>query len=91
MYYFYVLYSLKDHRLYKGTTSDVGKRLIRHNAGGTSSTKHRRPFILIYCESYIEKVEATARERWSKSLAGGSELREKLQSMSILNLEGQLF
>jgi putative endonuclease len=34
MFYFYVLYSLKDNRLYKGATSNLLRRLQQHNAGG---------------------------------------------------------
>lgn len=35
MYYFYVLYSLKDGKLYKGVSSDVGNRFLKHSMGGT--------------------------------------------------------
>jgi predicted GIY-YIG superfamily endonuclease len=35
MFYFYVLYSLKDNRLYKGATSNLLRRLQQHNAGAT--------------------------------------------------------
>jgi len=28
MYYFYILYSLKDHRLYKGSSEDFQKGLL---------------------------------------------------------------
>ncbi|PHN06898.1 GIY-YIG nuclease family protein [Flavilitoribacter nigricans] len=90
MYYFYVLYSLKDGRLYKGSTGDIGQRLIRHNAGGTASTKHRRPLVLIYVESFQEKSEATARERWSKTLKGGAELRRILEEKKLLDATGTL-
>ncbi|MCD4774360.1 MAG: GIY-YIG nuclease family protein [Bacteroidales bacterium] len=38
MHFVYVLYSLKDYRLYKGSTSNIQKRLIRHNSGGSTST-----------------------------------------------------
>jgi hypothetical protein len=48
MYYFYVLYSLKDGRLYKGSSGNIGQRFERHAAGGTASTKHHRPLVLIY-------------------------------------------
>jgi len=55
MYYFYVLYSLKDQKLYKGFSTDVYKRLARHNNGATKSTKHRRPFVLIYFEPTLDQ------------------------------------
>ena len=90
MHYFYVLYSLKDGRLYKGYSSDVGKRFIRHNNGGTTSTKNRRPLILIYLEEFDTKKEGMDRERWSKSLEGGVILRQLLIEKNILNKEGKL-
>ena len=67
MYYFYVLYSLKDQKLYKGVSADVAARVARHNAGATPATEHRRPFVLIYKESFSSKTEALARERWAKT------------------------
>ena len=90
MHYFYILYSLKDNRLYKGYSSDIQKRLAKHNAGGTPSTKHRRPFVLIYFEEYSTKKEALDRERWAKSLEGGTELKKILKVQKVLN-ENNLF
>ena len=90
MYSFYVLYSLKDERLYKGYTSNMGQRLTKHNRGGSKSTKHRRPFVLIYAEQYLTKQDAISREQWSKTLEGGSELKEILVSKGILDSESKL-
>lgn len=90
MYYFYVLYSLKDNKLYKGFSENASARLIRHNAGGSTSTRNRRPLVLIYLEQFTTKQEAMARERWSKTLEGGSELKEILISKGILDSESKL-
>ena len=84
MHYFYVLYSMRDGRLYKGYTSDIGKRFLRHNSGGVNSTCHRRPLVLLYLECYETKEEAMARERWSKSRDGGPELRVILTEKGLL-------
>ena len=35
MHYFYVLYSLKDEKLYKGYSADLGQRFLKHHMGGT--------------------------------------------------------
>ena len=43
MHYFYVLYSLKDGRLYKGYSSNLIQRILQHGAGRNLSTKNRRP------------------------------------------------
>ena len=85
MYYFYVLYSLKDNRLYKGYTSNLEQWISRHNGGGVKSTKHRRPFVMIYSEKYVSKQEALQREKWSKTLEGGSTLIQLLIDRNILN------
>ena len=90
MYYFYVLYSLKDGKLYKGYSSNIGDRFIKHQGGGTSSTKNRRPLIMIYAESFSNKSEALARERWAKSLEGGPQLIKILMEKKILTAERTL-
>ena len=85
MYYFYVLYSLKDKRLYKGYSTEPGARFLRHQSGGVTSTRYRRPLVLIYVESYQEKCDALARERWAKSAEGGSLLMDHLKGRCILD------
>ena len=84
MYYCYVLYSLKDHKLYKGYSSDLGKRFLKHGNGGNSSTKNRRPLVLIYCETFMTKTEAMKRERWFKSFQGHLELINILKDKKII-------
>ncbi len=83
--YFYTLYSLKDKRLYKGVTSDLGNRFIRHNSGGVKSTKNRRPLILVYSE-FVDPKVAYKKETYYKSLRGGVELKQKLEKeLRLLN------
>ena len=64
----YILYSLKDHKLYKGYTADIGASSIKHQAGGITSTKHRRP--MIYTEADTLRSEAIAKEKWYKTPDG---------------------
>lgn len=61
MFYVYVLKSLKDGKLYIGSTSDLRRRLSEHNNGKVPSTKNRAPFELRYYEAYF--VEKNARHR----------------------------
>jgi putative endonuclease len=89
-HWFYVLYSLKDDKLYKGTCVDLGERYLNHVMGGTTSTKHRRPLVLIYIKKFDAKPEALAYERFVKSLEGGIQLREKLIQLGILAQDGRL-
>jgi putative endonuclease len=62
MYYTYVLRSLKDKKLYIGSTSNIAKRIQEHNNGLNISTKKRRPFELIYCEKFQTRKDARWRE-----------------------------
>ncbi len=89
-HWFYVLYSLKDGKLYKGTCSDLGNRFLTHVMGGTLSTKHRRPLILIFIQKFDTKSEALAFERFSKTLVGGSQLKEKLIQLGLIYSNGNL-
>ncbi len=90
MFYFYVLYSLKDDGLYKGYSHNVSERFIKHLAGGVNSTKHRRPLVLIHLEAFDTKSEAMYRERWSKSLEGGTLLKQILVRKGMLKADASL-
>lgn len=80
MYAVYVLRSLKDGKLYSGYTSDLKSRLKYHNDGKVESTKHRRPFKVIYCEGYLHQQDATAREKFFKTQWGRNYLRRVLNN-----------
>ncbi|MDP3799936.1 MAG: GIY-YIG nuclease family protein, partial [bacterium] len=61
MFYVYVIKSKMDGNLYFGSTNDLKKRFAEHNSGKVFSTKHRKPFELVYYEAY--KAEKDARNR----------------------------
>ncbi|MDQ7799329.1 MAG: GIY-YIG nuclease family protein [Candidatus Edwardsbacteria bacterium] len=67
-WFVYILLSIKDSKFYIGNTSDIEKRLAKHNAGGVDATKHRRPLVLVYKEELPDKITARIRERKLKSL-----------------------
>lgn len=85
MQHVYVLLSEKDRRLYIGTTSDIKKRLEQHNSGYVLATKNRRPFKLLYLESYSELSDAKRRERYLKGGKGHNELKIQIQDALIKN------
>jgi putative endonuclease len=60
-----------DNRYYTGYTIDLKRRLDRHNSGYSKATKKRKPFKLVYCESYQNKNEAIKREYFLKNKIGG--------------------
>ena len=71
MYYVYILQSLnKPTWLYKGSTSDLKRRVPEHNSGKNFSTAPYAPFRLIYYEAYILKADAEAREKYLKTSMG---------------------
>ncbi|MBI2340456.1 MAG: GIY-YIG nuclease family protein [Deltaproteobacteria bacterium] len=75
MYFVYVLKSVNDLKHYVGTTADLERRIKEHNAGKVSSTKHRRPFELVYSESFYNRGQAEKRERYFKTGKGRVTLR----------------
>jgi len=75
-YYVYLLRSVKDGRFYTGYTANLRNRLAQHNEGRVRSTKVRRPFELVYWESFRTRSEAMRRERQLKPL--GRAEKEKL-------------
>lgn len=66
MFYFYILKSVRDKKLYVGFSEDLQRRFQEHNKGKVNSTKNRRPFKLIYYEAYNSEKDARNRERQIK-------------------------
>ena len=77
MWYIYILKSLKNNRLYTGSTNDIERRLKEHNSGQSKYTKLTKPFELVYKESFEERLEARRRELFLKTGKG----RELLKSL----------
>jgi len=69
-YHVYILKSCVCERYYIGCTSDLEKRIIVHNSGGTKSTKPYRPWKIIYSENFSDKHQAYKREWYLKHPSG---------------------
>ena len=79
MHYVYVLQSKKKlDWLYKGSTSNLKKRIPEHNRGKNFSTAPYVPFKLIYYEAYLLKSDAEAREKYLKTSMGKRVLKKQL-------------
>lgn len=78
-YSVYILYSRKDKRLYVGCTSNLAKRLKRHENGYVPATKYRLPKVLIHREELESKSDAFNRERFFKSLWSAREKKKLLK------------
>jgi putative endonuclease len=76
MYFIYVLQSVKDGKYYIGQTNNLNERLLRHNSGQVTSTKNRRPFKIIYRETFENRSESIFREKQIKAMKGGNKFRE---------------
>ena len=75
----YVLQSLKDNRTYVGSTRNFEVRLSLHNSDRVKSTRHRRPFKVLFTEEFETLQEARKREPYYKSGAGRHKLKEFLE------------
>ncbi|MGB0977843.1 MAG: GIY-YIG nuclease family protein [Croceimicrobium sp.] len=62
MAYIYIIHSSKWDRFYVGSCENIKTRLEDHNAGRNKSTRHGKPWILKYSETYINTKEARSRE-----------------------------
>lgn len=83
-YYVYILQSLKNNKLYTGSTNDLRKRFDQHQKNKSTYTKGRGPFKLIYYEASLHEEDARAREKFLKSGMGKKYLRNRLKrSLSL--------
>ncbi len=79
-YVVYLLRSLKDYELYKAMTDNLVRRLKDHERGRVPSTKHRRPLVFLYSESFATRAEARQREKFFKSGPGHKLLMSLISS-----------
>jgi putative endonuclease len=80
MFSVYVLRSLKDQKFYVGQTNNLEERIRRHNEGRVPSTKGRRPFVLVWFESFESRSQAVVREQELKSLKANKRFKEIIQT-----------
>ncbi|MEK7083852.1 MAG: GIY-YIG nuclease family protein [Patescibacteria group bacterium] len=79
---YYVVYFLESQidprRHYIGYTANLKQRVQYHNQGLVIATKQWRPWKLIYAELYLNKKDATGREKFLKSGSGWKFLQKQL-------------
>jgi len=63
-----------------GFTSDLNRRLKRHNDGLVESTRPRKPFDLVYYEACVNKQDAIRREKYLKSTYGKRYIRNRISN-----------
>lgn len=80
MYSVYLLESIETKRWYIDyTPSNVLERLAKHNSYQVLSTKPYAPWRLIYYEAYLDRRDATGKERFLKSGLGRNFLKKQLR------------
>ncbi|MEK7140708.1 MAG: GIY-YIG nuclease family protein [Patescibacteria group bacterium] len=68
MGYLYILKSKKNGRYYIGSTINLDRRLVEHNAGKTASLRNLLPVELVFSKIYDDLGEARKMELHLKSL-----------------------
>ena len=78
-FYSYVLRSLKNGILYKGSTQDIEKRLIIHNQGLVNYSSKHTPWELVLFEQFETRGEAIKREKWYKTGTGRDWIKSQIE------------
>ncbi|MFC7774487.1 GIY-YIG nuclease family protein [Flavobacterium sp. GCM10027622] len=68
MFYVYSIYSVSKDVYYKGFTSDLEARLIKHNLGESNYTSSTNDWELVYSMTFETKTEALKEEKRLKKL-----------------------
>ena len=79
MYHVYVIEAENNGKRYIGYTTDLKQRLADHNRHKNISTAKGTKWKLIYCETYVHKMDALGREKFLKSGSGWRFLKKQLQ------------
>ena len=77
----YILYSSRYNKIYIGYTSNLINRFHSHNQSGKKGwTKNFRPWIIIYCEYFEDKIHAVQKEKQLKSAKGREWIWDKINT-----------
>ncbi len=81
MFWIYLLECAEDNSWYIGYTSDLRRRILEHQTKhGARTTRRKEGWKLIYCEGYVNKLDAQGRERFLKSGSGRTYLKKQLRN-----------
>jgi putative endonuclease len=86
MLFVYILYSLKDHKLYKGSTPNIQRRLLKHNSGGSKSRAHQKPFVIVHVEQFENKSVALKDMRLYKGFTSNIQKISDVSSIRPISL-----
>lgn len=80
MHYVYILKSKINGDIYVGFSNDLKTRFGQHNSGKVKSTQAYKPWILVYYEAYLDKKDATSREKQLKNHAAKNVLKIQIKN-----------
>ena len=80
MYYFYIIRSKKNNKLYLGQTTNLKERLKSHNSSKNKATKPFIPYELIYYSGFINQQDAINCEKYFKSTSGWKRIHRMLEN-----------
>jgi len=81
MYYFYILRSLKNNKLYLGYTPNLKDRIKSHNNGENKATKPNIPYELIYDSAFKSQKDAINSKKYFKTTAGWKRINKMLENV----------
>lgn len=77
MFEVYAIKSISRNYLYISLTNNFERRFKQHNEGQNRTTKPYAPFIIVFKETFPDRIKAREREKYLKSGIG----REHLKSL----------
>ncbi len=77
--------SVKNNRLYVGSTNNLRRRFDEHNKGiGGKYTRDNRPYKLIFYEAFLSEEDSIRQELFYKSGYGKEVLKGKIKDSLVL-------
>lgn len=79
MYYTYILESETSGILYIGQTDNLDARVKRHNYGGSTFTRYKGPWRLLYHFTFQTRAEAMNSEKMLKNFKNPTKVKEYIE------------
>jgi len=85
MHIVYILQSINfPKQLYKGYTTDLKNRIVKHNSGSVPHTAKYKPWNIVFYCCFKNKKKALDFERYLKTASGIAFMRKRLINMTTL-------
>jgi len=81
-FHVYIIQSLLDNSFYIGYTKNLEKRIVQHNTAKSGYSSKKKPWILVYRESFDFKSFAIQREKFLKNQKNRDFIKKLVASQS---------